>query len=459
MMKQKFSLSKVVIILSLLQIPPLLAAQDLKDTVTYNLKQLLKIAGEHNKDLQLVRLELEKSNQQLALKRSEFLPKVDAFADYYWYWNNVPTYIFPENEGNILSGGTSSGNYPVSIGLPNNFFAGISLSQRIFDFSYLSAGKSREVFNAIESGKVKEKKEQIFYDVAVTYYEISQLAAKQDFIDFNINRIDRMIGILQIQLANEMTDSLQVLELELKNAELLLSKKELLSGLQTKTDYLRMLVGLPDSLVIDYGNLDYTNVLEFKPDSNNVESSAQMILINQAQNINELSQKQVQAEYLPTLDFRLNFLWNSQSSDLGFFSDNAYGNNMSTLGLKLNIPIYHGSEKKKKIQELEINKHVLDLQKQKLREGFQLQFSNSLKRLESKTALFIQQQKITTMKKRYFEKADQRFEQGILPLKDLLEAQSGYMEAQMRSAEILYDVKLAELEYFKWSNQLLIRFE
>jgi outer membrane protein TolC len=200
-------------------------------------------------------------------------------------------------------------------------------------------------------------------------------------------------------------------------------------------------------------------VLEFKPDSSNIESSAQMILLNQAQSINDLSQKQVQAEYLPTLDFRLNFLWNSQSSDLGFFSDNAYGNNMSTLGLKLNIPIYHGSEKKKKIQELEINKHVLDLQKQKLREGFQLQYTNSLKRLESKTALFIQQQKITTLKKRYFEKADQRFEQGILPLKDLLEAQSGYMEAQIRSEELLYDVKLAELDYFKWSNQLLIRFE
>lgn len=458
-MNTKFILSRVIIILILIQLAPTLAGQNIKDPVTYNLKQLLSIAVEKNRDLQLVKLELEKSSQQLALKKSAFLPKIDAFADYYWFWNNVPAYVFPENEGSILSGGTSSGNYPVSIGLPNNFFAGISLEQRLFDFSYLSAGKSREVFSAIESGKVKEKKEQIFYDIAVTYYEISQLAAKQDFLDFSIGRIDRMIEIMKIQLANQMTDSLQVLELELKNAELLLSKSELLSGLQTKTNYLKMLVGLPDSVSIDYATLDYGNVLEFKPDSNNVETSAQMILLNQAKSVNDLSQKQVQAEYLPTLDFRLNFLWNSQSSDLGFFSDNAYGNNMSTLGLKLNIPIYHGSEKKKKIQELEISNHVLDLQKQKLKEGFQLQYSNSVKRLESKTALFLQQQKITQLKKRYFEKADQRFEQGILSVRDLLEAQSGYMEAQMKTAEILYDVKLAELDYFKWSNQLLIRLE
>ena len=148
-----------------------------------------------------------------------------SFADYYWYWGNVPMAIFPENEGNILSGGTSDGFYPVSIGLPNNLLAGVSLSQRLFEFSYLSSGKSKEVFSAIESDKLKEKKEQLFYDVAVCYYEISQLAAKEDFIDFNIKRINRMIEILQIQLNNQMTDSLQLLDLELKKAELVLTKE------------------------------------------------------------------------------------------------------------------------------------------------------------------------------------------------------------------------------------------
>ncbi len=80
-----------------------------------------------------------------------------------------------------------------------------------------------------------------------------------------------------------MTDSLQLLDLELKNAELLLSKREFISGMQRKSNYLKMLVGLPDSIVIDYGTLDYTPVLEFSPDSDNVEESTQMNLLNQAQ--------------------------------------------------------------------------------------------------------------------------------------------------------------------------------
>jgi outer membrane protein TolC len=239
----------------------------------------------------------------------------------------------------------------------------------------------------------------------------------------------------------------------------MLTKTELKSGMQRKTNYLKMLVGLPDSIAINFSSSDYTPVLEFPSDSGHFEGSTQLNLLNQAQSMNDLLQQKVQSEYLPTLDFKFNLLWNSQSQDLGFFSSQAFGNNISTMGLKLDIPIYHGSEKKKKIQELEINRQMLVLQKQKLKEGFRLQYSNSLKELEFKTSRFRHQKEITQLKKRYFEKANNQFEEGILPIKDLLEAQSGFLEAEMKMAEILLDVKLAELDYYKWNNQILTRFE
>jgi outer membrane protein TolC len=459
-MKTNWTVYRLVLFLTLSLIILNLSAQNRPDPVSYNLNQLLKIAEENNRDIQVVRLELQKANQQLELQKSVFLPKVDAFADYYWYWGGVPVFVFPENEGKILSGGTSNGAYPVSIGQPNNLLTGVSLSQRLWDFSFLNSGKSKEVFSAIESDKIKEKKEQLFYDVAVCYYEISKLAAKKDFIDFNISRIDRMVGILKIQLNNQMTDSLQLIDLEYRKAELLLSKSEFLSGMQRKTNYLKMLVGLPDSINLDYSSLDYAPVVEkIDTTANGVEGSTQLSLLKQAQNMNDLSQKKVQSEYLPTLDFKFNFLWNAQSQNLGFFSSEAFGNNISTLGLKLDIPIYHGAEKKKKMQELEIGNSILDLQEQKLKEGYQLQYTNAIKELEFKTARFRHQQEITQLKKRYLDKANKQYEQGILPIKDLLEAQSGLLETQMKTAETLFDVKLAELDYYKWSNQILTRFE
>ena len=119
--------------------------------------------------------------------------------------------------------------------------------------------------------------------MAVCYYEISQLAAKEDFIDFNMDRINRMMEIVQIQIRNQMTDSLQLMDLELKKDELVMTKKELISGMQRKSNYLKMLVGLPDSIEIDVGTLNYEPVLEILPDSNNYAESTQMKLLNQAQ--------------------------------------------------------------------------------------------------------------------------------------------------------------------------------
>ena len=148
-----------------------------------------------------------------------------------------------------------------------------------------------------------------------------------------------------------------------------------------------------------------------------------------------------------------------QSPNLAFFSNEAFGNNISTLGLKLDIPIYHGAEKKKKLQELAIDRQMLDIQKEKLKEGFQFQYSSSIKELEFKSDQYLQQKEIARLKKRYLEKANSQFEQGILPIKELLEAQSALLEAQMKTTELLLGLKLAELDYFKWSNQILTKFE
>jgi outer membrane protein len=459
MIRHKLTVCRFVFVLAFCQMVQYLSAQNEPDTISYTVKQLLQLAVQNNKDLQLVSFELQKARQQAAVQKSKYLPKVDAFAYYYWLWGNVPLFIFPENEGNILSGGTSDGFYPVSVGLPNNLLAGVTLSQRLFEFSFLSYGKGKEALKTIETDKIQANKEQLVYDVSACYYEISQLAAKEDFIDFNIGRINRMIEILQIQIKNQMADSLQLLDLELKNAELRMAKSELISGIQRKSDYLKSLVGLPDSIVIAFGPLEYTPGVKLSTDSFDTKGSIHMKLLNQALTINDLSQKQVQSEYLPTLDFKANLLWSSQSKDLGFFSSQAYGNNISTLGLKLDIPIYHGAEKKNKIQELEIDRHMLDLQKQKLKEGFQLQYSNSQKELEFKTARFLHQQEITQLKKRFLEKANRQFEQGILSLKDLLDAQSGLLEAQVKLSEMSFDVKLAELDYLKYSNRILILLE
>jgi outer membrane protein TolC len=436
-----------------------LTAQNQADTVHYTLKMLLAAARENNRDLKLLQLDIHKSYQEIGLRKSGYLPRIYAFADYFYYPGNLPQYIFPEKEGTILSGGTSEGIYPVPLGLPNNLLAGVSLSQRLFEFSFLSAGKTGELAGEIESGRIREKKEQLYFDVTLCYYELLQLASKRNYVKFNLTMVGKFLDIIQIQLRNQMTDSLQLLDAALAKSELALRQNELESGIRRKTNYLKMLAGLPDTVFVTVEPSDYSASADSFPPDSQPGANAQLGLLTNAQNMNQISQKQVQSDYLPRLDLKLNLLWMGQSQKLDFSSGTLYGNTVSTIGMKLDIPIYQGSEKKHKIQKLEIDRQILELQKQKLEEGYQLQANNFREELRLKRERYLYQKEITRLKTKSLEKENRRFEQGVLPIRELLAAQSALLENQMRESEALFDMKIAELNYVKWSNRLLPMYD
>jgi len=51
-----------------------LSAQTVNDTVRYSLKQILAVAQENNRDIQLMRLDLQKAGKQIELKKVGYLP-------------------------------------------------------------------------------------------------------------------------------------------------------------------------------------------------------------------------------------------------------------------------------------------------------------------------------------------------------------------------------------------------
>ena len=89
---------------------PAQEAFDLSDCLVYTLNNSPKLQSE--------RLVQEKESASLMEQKSAFLPQIDAFINYHNYFNDLPTYIFPQAEGSILAGETLTGPYPVQLGLP-----------------------------------------------------------------------------------------------------------------------------------------------------------------------------------------------------------------------------------------------------------------------------------------------------------------------------------------------------
>ena len=103
-------------------------AFDLSDCLVYTINNSPKIKSE--------KLTQKKEIASLEEQRSDYLPQIDAYVNYQNYFNDLPTYIFPEAQGSILAGESLTGPYPLQLGLPHNLNTGFEISQTIFDMKF-----------------------------------------------------------------------------------------------------------------------------------------------------------------------------------------------------------------------------------------------------------------------------------------------------------------------------------
>ena len=104
-----------------------------QDTSKYDLKRCITYALENSYLNQSTELEAAELFSEYKAKKSKILPQIDFYLGYHNYFNDLPTYIFPSSEGSILSGGSSTGPYPVELGLPHNLNTGIDIADGMKD--------------------------------------------------------------------------------------------------------------------------------------------------------------------------------------------------------------------------------------------------------------------------------------------------------------------------------------
>ncbi|MCK5703524.1 MAG: TolC family protein, partial [Cyclobacteriaceae bacterium] len=138
---------------------------DLSDCLVFTLNNSPKLRSE--------KLSQEKETISLYEQKSSFLPQVDAFLNYHNYFNDLPTYIFPQEEGSNLAGIPLTGPYPVPLGLRHNLNTGIEISQTLFDMNFFGNNAMNQHFQSYQEIKLSMAEEEMLYQVAVLFYQIA----------------------------------------------------------------------------------------------------------------------------------------------------------------------------------------------------------------------------------------------------------------------------------------------
>jgi outer membrane protein TolC len=183
-----------------------------------------------------------------------------------------------------------------------------------------------------------------------------------------------------------------------------------------------------------------------------IKQNAEAELLESALELNSLKSKRERGENLPKLDLVANLRWQSQSEDLNFFNSDAI-NNISTVGLKLNIPIYQPDKRKSVLNRIENEK--IDLQKSQVLEAQKLQTERNRIQLKALVERYQQEEKLAAFAEKLYTMESERFDAGLVPIQEVQEAREEFNQATSQRMQTYYGLRILQLEYLKNSGFLL----
>ena len=419
----------------------------------FTLQECLTYALENSLEMQKALLENAVGEQQMREQKSKFLPRVEAYAQYLHYFA-LPVYVFPEEEGQILSGGTAEGPYPVKLGQSDNLYAGVKARQTLFDYSMLTGSQSQENFQSLQNLRLEQSEEELIYNVALNFYQIITRQQQMQILEANAQRLDRLQKILQLQYENDMVKQTDVRRIELNMANLATRQQRLVSGIAQQKNLLKFLMGMP---MEDELNLVYTLSEEIAPpmpSSPDFDTFTQSRLLEERKQLQQVERKSTKGRYFPSLEAFAHVQYQAQRDAFNFFDGNETWFPVHLLGVSLKIPIFNGFETTAQMEQLALELSQIELEGQQSEAQLSLAFENARNELESSYRHVQEQEESQELAKEVYNQVELQYKEGVTLLSELLNTEAERREAENAYQQALLDYQIAQLEILKATDNL-----
>ncbi len=415
-----------------------------------NLSKCLSFTLTNSPKIRAELLQQDHDNAELELEKNRFMPRADAFVNYNNYFNDLPNYLFPTEQGSVLAGVPLTSPYALPLGLPHNLNAGFELSQTVFDMNFFGNKPLLQSYGNYSSIKLSIAQEETLHQAATLFYQTAINLEKLKFIDANLVRLSKLQAIVKLQVEQGFAKQTDLEKLMVKTSNLQSARNKLSSGIKQQTGYLKLIMGMAQEEEITL-NYEEDPGLMIEPTS---VQSLEMQLMQNQRDLHSLNSRRLNAEYYPKLQAYLAFLFQAQRQSVNFFSRGEDWYNIHQWGLKLSIPIIHGFEKKSKRAINEVVDRQLALGIEQKQAQSQLELVSAQGDLEAARAELAIQEDNVALAEKVFGQSELGFTQGTVMLMDFLDSESTLREAKMIYATALLDTRMAELKILKVTGNL-----
>ncbi|MFQ3180557.1 MAG: outer membrane protein [Polaribacter sp.] len=460
-------MKKYIYIISFFAFTISLKAQE--KTMELSLKQAINYALENSYNTKVARNNIKSANETVWETTAIGLPQINGKVDYQNFLKQpvslLPAAAFDNRESVVQtvedffditresSPNAPDGFIPVVFGTKQNINASVTLTQLLFDGSYLVGLQASKTFLKI-SKQAEEKTELITREAVINAYgNVLVTENSIDILESNIKILQKNYNDAKKIYENGLNEEEDVEQLEITLGNL---KNQLGSVVRMKEIAYQM-------LNLSLGNSINTNLILTDTLDSLVMSNLELGLISEDFNVsnhidfriseNDRETKRLmmsleQSKALPSLSAFVNYGSQGFSDSFSFLNGSQQWFDSSLLGVSLNVPIFSSFSRKSKTAQAKIALENADLRLEETKERLNLLAEKAKSDYQLSIENYNTAQKNLGLSERIEKKQRIKFFEGISSSFDLLIAQNQLFTQQQNYIQSMLDVisKKAALE-------------
>ncbi len=426
-------------------------AQEGKKIESLSIQEAVAYAKQHSYQVKKVLEDVRIQQQVNREVTASALPQVNGSFNFI---NNIklPVSLVPGE----FFGGAPGTFIPVQFGVQYSATTGAELNQILFDGQVFVGLQARNAAMEFARKNAEITEEAIAVNVHKVYYQLLIGEQQLDLYHDNIERFEKLYHDTREIYKNGFAEQLDVDKVNVTLTNLRTDSLKLKTQLNNGYLGLKMLLGMPltDSLVL-------TDQLNDELIKENLLDSAysftdrrEFQLLQIGKELNDYNVKRYKLMALPTVSAFGNYFTNAQRNEFDFFKSGGRWFQQSTLGLRINIPIFDGNRRRALLEQARsaVRKTEYDMELLKL--SIENDVASARNRFRDAVLAVDAQQKNIELAERVFDQTKKKYEQGLGSNTEINTAQTELRSAQTNLYAALYDAALAKVDYLKAIGKL-----
>ncbi|MEI7724837.1 MAG: TolC family protein [Bacteroidota bacterium] len=413
-----------------------------------SLKECLKLSVANSPRLKISALEQARLHYNYKATIGGGLPQVN-FSGSWDDFLHLPTSLIP---GEFF--GRPGEMIPVQFGTNFNISGALDASQMLYNQTWLVALKMAKQMMQQNDLATEKTEIEVVYDVAQSYY-LAQITMQQiRNMHANLAKIGKAEKIAQSQWENGLIKKIDLDRIVVQKLNMITDIERLQVLYQQELSMQKYFMGLAQEQPVSLDDSIPPSTFTPGPASD-LNKHIDIRMIEKQKELVSTNIRMDQSGYYPNLTLIGSMSYLNQSNTMYLYGKPTDWFNTSLVGLRLSVPVFTGMQRHYRVSQTRVELEKLKVNEEDARKLISINSEDAARKLLNSIDAEKRQRDNMGLAERVYNISQEQYQKGVIPLTDLLTAETALSDAQANHTYALVQMKISELNYLKANGRLL----